>query len=66
MIFAVLGGVHYFLTVFCGLRINITVYNKPEIGYLLLDSSLLTYLLHGAALYRLQESLRLSYEGGLI
>jgi len=48
MTFTVLGGVHYFFTVFCGLRINITVYNKPKIGYLLLDSSTLLNLLKKA------------------
>lgn len=39
MTVTVLGGVNYFFTVFCGLRINIKVSNKPEIGYFLLDSS---------------------------
>jgi hypothetical protein len=39
MTFTVLGGVNDLFTVFCGLRINIAVYNKPEIGYLCLDSS---------------------------
>ena len=45
MTFTVLGDIHYFFTVFCGLRINITVSNKPEIGYLLLGSSTILNLL---------------------
>jgi len=48
MTFTVLGGVNYFFSVFCGLRINITVSNKPEIGYLLLDSSTILNLLETA------------------
>jgi hypothetical protein len=48
MTFTVLGGVNYFFTVFCGLRINITVSNKPGIGYLLLDSSTIPNLLETA------------------